>query len=348
MNEMMDVKAKEPVAAAANKKFMGLLDEYSRPLNPWRLVPTYGVADVSDVSEIKSLFRKYGIVVVRRAYNPKEAMSFYELGKKFTGLADIDVMRVAQRVKKHFVGGTPALVDPQFWPFVTHPSMKSIVKQIFGDAPAVEIGTSMAAHYSARGLHRDFPTWFQDPANSYNLENGANTVLRVLTYPSQAGMPAGTFGFIPFSHRKDLFNQQAARCGIKRSFEWYETHRQLTRLALETSSSAEVEEMDSHIMWVHLEAGDVVLLDARMQHGGDYIVGPRYLFVMSFGTEDLKTKTLLRKRWSAPLQKCELAYYEFLNTQGLCSEQLLEDCRRASQRPQVTKPPPAAPQAMGM
>ena len=70
MNEMMEVKTKEPVAAVVHKKFMGLLDEYSRPLNPWRLVPTYGVADVSDLSEIKSQFRKFGIVVVRRVYDP--------------------------------------------------------------------------------------------------------------------------------------------------------------------------------------------------------------------------------------------------------------------------------------
>lgn len=332
MEEMMGGMAMQARAVAPGKKFVGLLDEYSRRLNPWRLVSTYGVADASDLSEVRDLFRKFGIVVVRRAYNPQETADFYQIGKKFTGLEDLDVVHVARRTKKHYVGGSPAVVEPKFWPFVAHPTIKAIAREVYGAQPVVEFGTSMAAHYSARGLHRDFPTWFQDPSTSYNLVNGINTVLRILTYPTRAGMPAGTFGFIPFSHRKDLFDKQAARCGIKRPFEWYDNHRQLTRLALDTGVGDEVEEMDSHIVWVHLDAGDILLLDARMQHGGDFIVGPRYLFVMSLGAEDTKSKTLLNTRWATQMQPHELAYYEFLNERGLCSAQLLEDCRKAAAR----------------
>ena len=323
----------------AAKKYMGLLDEFSHRLNLWGLVPTYGVADISELGgtafkdRVRDLFRTYGIVIVRRTYSPEDSARLYEVGKAFTGLNDLDVTRVAKRKIKHFVGGTPAVTDARFWPFITHPNMKAIVREVLGDAQATEFGTSMAAHYSARGLHRDFPTWFKDPGNSYNLVRGVSTCLRVLAYPTRQGMPAGTFGFIPFSHRKDLYDKQAARIGLKRPFEWYDQHRQLARDALAAGqASPDLEEMDSLIMWVHLEAGDVLLLDARMQHGGDFIVGPRYLFVMSFGPEDAKSKSLLKHRWNTQLQVQELNYYEHLHGEGLCSLALLNECRQAAAR----------------
>lgn len=330
MDSMMDMMGSAPATNSVSKKFVGLLDEYSRRLNLWRLIPTYGVVDISDLSNVKRLFTAYGIVVVRRAYDADSALKLYELGKEFTGLTDFDVVKVAKRKMSHFVGGRPAVTQPRFWPFITHPNVKKIVREIYGTADTVEFGTSMAGHYSARGLHRDFPHWYTDPSNAYNLVNGTHSSLRFATYPNRPGVPAGTFGFIPFSHRKDLYDRQAARIGLKRPFEWYDSHRQLARKAIEmgeVGAGAELEEMDSLIMYVNLEPGDVLMLDSRMQHSGDFILGPRYLFLISFGLEDEKTRAMLHGRWKSMKDSEEVPYYEHLHREGFCSKALLEECR---------------------
>ena len=79
MDNMMDMMGMGEAAPAISKKFVGLLDEYSRRLNPWRLIPTYGVADISDLSRVKRLFTADGVVVVRRVYDLDTSAKFYEL-----------------------------------------------------------------------------------------------------------------------------------------------------------------------------------------------------------------------------------------------------------------------------
>lgn len=326
----------------AAKKFIGYLDEYSQRPNPWLIIPTYGVVDANgDLSQLKSLYETYGVVKVRGLLEARSTANLLALMKEVTALGDLDLANVVTRRKQPFHGGTPALKDERIWPIVTHPNIEKIVRLIYGPGPVTEIGTSFAAHYSARGLHRDFPTWSHPTDGTYNLTDDPNSVLRLLIYPNQPGRPGGTFGFIPFTHRKTMFEKQAARIGLKRPFDWYDKHREMTRKAQADGDDAEVAEMDAHIVWTHLDAGDGLLLDARIVHGGDYVIAPRYLFIASFAREDDKAKALLAARWRSPLGPKEREYYEYLQGYGLASKALVEQARAAEAKVGVSQPQPA-------
>lgn len=329
-------------APKAAKKFIGYLDEYSQRPNPWLIVPTFGVVDANgDLSQLRSLYETYGVVKVRGLLEPRSTAQLLALMKEFTGLGDLDLAQVTTRKKQPFHGGTPAFRDARLWPIVTHPSIEKIVRLIYGPGPVTEIGTSFAAHYSARGLHRDFHTWSHPTEGSYNLTDDPNSVLRLLIYPNAPGRPGGTFGFIPFTHRKVMFEKQAKRIGLLRPFEWYDTHREIAKKAQIDGASAEVDEMDAHIVWTHLDSGDGLLLDARIIHGGDFVIAPRYLFVSSFVREDDKAKALLTARWRAPLGPLERGYYEHLHAHGFASKGIVDQVRAAEAKVGVAQPPVA-------
>ncbi len=317
-------------AAAPKRKYTGYLDEYSQRPNPWLIVATHGVVDAGgDLSQLRSLYETYGVVKVRGLLEPRSTAQLLGLMKEFTGLGDLDLANVVSRRKAPFHGGTPALKDPRLWPIVTHPNVERVIRQVYGSGPVTEIGTSFAAHYSARGLHRDFPTWSHPTEGSYNLTDDPNSVLRLLIYPNAPGRPGGTFGFIPFTHRKTMFEKQAKRIGLLKPFEWYDTHREIARKAQADGEDAEVREMDAHIVWTHLDAGDGLLLDARIIHGGDFVIAPRYLFIASFVREDEKSKGLLSARWRAPLGPREREYYEHLHEHGFASQAVVAQARAA-------------------
>lgn len=309
------------------QKFRGYFNEFGNGLNPWRMIATHAVFDSSDLTGLKEAFEHYGLVVVRRVYSKEETQRFYEAQIKFTGIGDKDIHRVVSGEIKPVVGGTPALTEPAFWPLIVNENTKNIARTVFPGVPVTEFGTSAGAHYSARGLHRDFPQWYKLPASGMHLDGHSDTSLRILIYPSKQGVTAGTFGAIPFSHRRDLYDKYAKEIGVTKPFDWYEGHRDLIKKATTTGDTKELDLMDGYIDWVAADPGDVVLLDSRMQHSGDFITGPRYLFTTSFAKENDFIRKTIRQRWSTGLKKHELAYYEYLNCQGMASDQLVEECR---------------------
>ncbi|MDW9447213.1 hypothetical protein GOA58_05865 [Sinorhizobium meliloti] len=308
-------------------KYVGYFNEFGNGLNPWKMIATHAIFDSSDLTGLKEAFEHFGLVVVRRVYDKEETQRFYELQKKFCGIGDEDIKRVVSGEIKPVVGGTPALTEPGFWPLIVNENTKRIVAEILPGVPATEFGTSAGAHYSARGLHRDFPQWYKMPKSGMSLERPSDTSLRILIYPSKQGVTAGTFGAVPFSHRRDLYERYAKQLGIKHSFDWFEMHRDLIKKAVATGDTKELDEMESNIDWVAADPGDVVLLDSKMQHSGDFITGPRYLFTTSFAKENEFILNTLRQRWSTGMKPHEVGYYEYLHANGLASEQLVHECR---------------------
>jgi hypothetical protein len=319
---------KEEMMDGVKQKFRGYFNEFGNGLNPWKMVPTHGVFDSSNLTGLKKAFEHFGVVVVRRVYSPEETARFYAVQKEFCGIGDADIKRVIAGEIKPVVGGFPALNEPRFWPLIVNENTKRIVSEVFPGEKTTEFGTSAGAHYSARGLHRDFPQWYNLPKSGMHLNGHSDTSLRILIYPSKPGVTAGTFGTVPFSHRRDLYEKYAKEVGATRPFEWYDAHRDLIKKAVATGDTAELDEMENNIDWVAADPGDVVLLDSRMQHSGDFITGPRYLFTTSFAKENEFILNTLRQRWSTGLKKHEIGYYEYLNSQGMASDHLVSECRK--------------------
>lgn len=310
------------------KAFAGYFNEFANGINPWSFTPMHGVFDASDLTGLRDAFETYGLVVIRRMFTPEENQRFYEAQKAFTGMGDADIRRVMDGEVRPSVGGSPALNDPAFWPFIVNDVTQRVVREIFGNDPVTEIGTSCGAHYSARGLHRDLPSWYSNAETGMSLDGGTETSLRVLMYPSQRGRVAGSFGVIPFSHRRDIYREKAQEVGVERPFDWYDRHRDLIKAVRAggdgaAEAEAELNEMDNMIDWVQVDPGDAVLLDSRAQHSGDFIIGPRYLFTTTFVRETPYVHGMLSKRWTKNPGKVEAEYYDFLQSKGLASDTLI-------------------------
>ena len=84
MSEQAVQLASAPVAPGAGRKFypssrakrpIGIFyDELSRGVNPFSLIESAGIADVTDpIEKIADLFNRFGIVKVRRLYSPERS-----------------------------------------------------------------------------------------------------------------------------------------------------------------------------------------------------------------------------------------------------------------------------------
>ncbi|MCA1970907.1 MAG: hypothetical protein LDL42_17400 [Rhizobium sp.] len=300
-------------SARASRRIGNYFDELSRGINPFGFIPTFGVADASTPpEEIASLFDKFGLVKVRGVYSPKESEALHKLCVEFSKLKPLDFREVFKGTSKGFTGGAPVLNDKRFWPYAANKSVREAVQKILGPN-ATEFGSSVAAHYSARGLHRDYRQLCEKTGSAYHVSDPQKRIVRVLHYCAAENMQGGMLGVIPFSHNEKKFAEQSKRIGLKQPIEWFDTHRsELTKLR-ETKNFAKVDEIDRHIVWVATDPGDVLITNSAMLHCGEHMLSPRYFFVSSY--TEINDETL---PMAAPQIKTETAkaYHRYLADLG--------------------------------
>jgi hypothetical protein len=206
-------------------------------------------------------------------------------------------------------GGAPVLHDERFWPYVVHPGLKRVLDRILGEN-TFEFGTAVAAHYSARGLHRDYRMLVEDPESPYFADDPKKRIVRVLHY---CGLNGGALGFIPFSHDASSFAEQGRRIGLKRSTEWFDRHREVLTHARLHRDFVQADEIERHIAWVYADPGDVIVSNSAVLHCGDYLTGPRYFFVSTYAQSDEETLPLALRNAVTPRSR---PYYEHLLSHG--------------------------------
>lgn len=282
-------------------------DELSRGINPFSEIETHGVADVTDSAEhIADLFRRFGIVKLRRLYTPEKSRQLSETCIDFSGLEPLDYRAVFNKEKEWGTGGTPVLRDERFWPYVVEPKLAEVIKLLVGEN-SFEFGSAIAAHYSARGLHRDYRDLVETDT-PYNVHHPEKHIVRVLHY---CGLNGGALGFIPFSWDERKFAEQAERIGLTYDIEWFDRHRDVLRDARKRRDFVEADEIERHVCWAYADPGDVIISNSAMLHAGEYLTGPRYFFVSTYAESN--QWTLPRTNGKA---KRSRAYHEFLISHG--------------------------------
>lgn len=282
-------------------------DELSRGINPFSEIETHGVADVTDSPEhIADLFRQFGIVKLRRLYTPEKSRQLLETIIDFSGLEPLDYRAVFNKEKEWGTGGTPVLRDERFWPYVVEPRLAEAVKLIVGEN-SFEFGSAISAHYSARGLHRDYRDLVEEDT-PYNVHHPEKYIVRVLHYSAMNG---GALGFIPFSWDERKFAEQASRIGLTHDIDWFNRHRDVLRDARKRRDFVEADEIERHVCWAYADPGDVIISNSAMLHAGEYLTGPRYFFVSTYAESN---------QWTLPRTngKARRArdYHEFLISHG--------------------------------
>lgn len=327
--EQKDVAGEIVVPSARAKRRLGTyFDEFSRGMNPFGLVPTFGVADANTMSadKIAALFDKFNIVKVRGVYTAAESAELQKICVETSKLKPLDYLKIFRGEGKGFTGGSPALNDKRFWPYAGNKHVREIVQKILGKN-ATEFGSSVAAHYSARGLHRDYRQLVEKPGSIYNVADPQKRIVRVLHYCAAENMQGGMLGVIPFSHNEKMFAEQSKRIGNNRPIEWFDTHRdELAKLRTSKDFSA-VDEIDRHIVWVATDPGDVLITNSAMLHCGEHMMSPRYFFVSTY--TDVNAETL---PMAAAQVKSETAkdYHRHLATLGFGgSNALLREVEKA-------------------
>jgi len=312
--------AKKPVAAApkpaaptvypsarAQRPIGIAYDELSRGINPFSEIETHGVADVTDSPEhIADLFRRFGIVKLRRLYTPEKSRQLWENCIDFSGLEPLDYRAVFNQEKEWGTGGTPVLRDERFWPYVVEPRLAEVIKLLVGEN-SFEFGSAIAAHYSARGLHRDYRDLVEEDT-PYNVHHPEKHIVRVLHY---CGLNGGALGFIPFSWDERKFAEQASRIGLTHDTAWFDRHRDVLRDARKRRDFVEADEMERHVCWAYADPGDVIISNSAMLHAGEYLTGPRYFFVSTYAESN--EHTLPRTTGKS---KKSRDYHEFLLSHG--------------------------------
>ncbi len=309
---------KKPAAAApkvypsarAQRPIGIAYDELSRGINPFSEIETHGVADITDSPEhIADLFRRFGIVKLRRLYTPEKSRQLWENCIDFSGLEPLDYRAVFNKEKVWGTGGTPVLHDERFWPYVVEPRLAEVIKLLVGEN-SFEFGSAIAAHYSARGLHRDYRD-LVEADTPYNVHHPEKHIVRVLHYCGQNG---GALGFIPFSWDERKFAEQASRVGLTHDTAWFDRHRDVLRDARQRRDFVEADEMERHVCWAYADPGDVIISNSAMLHAGEYLTGPRYFFVSTYAESN--EYTLPRAAGKSTKSKKSREYYEFLLSQG--------------------------------
>jgi hypothetical protein len=325
--EVLGEVASDVVPSSRAQRRMGTyFDEFSRGMNPFGFIPTFGVADATNSpDEIAALFDKFGLVKVRGVYSPKESSELHKLCVEFSKLKPLDFRSVFSGASKGFTGGAPVLNDKRFWPFAANKHVRNAVQKIIGNH-ATEFGSSVAAHYSARGLHRDYRQLCEKEGSAYHVSNPQKRIVRVLHYCASENMQGGMLGVIPFTHNEKKFAEQSMRVGLKRSIEWFDTHRaELTKLR-QTKNFVPVDEIDRHIVWVATDPGDVLITNSAMLHCGEHMLSPRYFFVSSYTDVNHETLPMAAAQIKNETAK---AYHRHLSDLGFGgSKTLLEEVEK--------------------
>ena len=311
-------KKPTPVAAPAPKVFasaraqrpIGIFyDELSRGINPFSEIETHSVADITDSPEhIADLFNRFGIVKLRRLYTPEKSRQLWENCIDFSGLEPLDYRAVFNKEKEWGTGGAPVLHDERFWPYVVEQRLKEVIQLLLGEN-TFEFGTAVAAHYSARGLHRDYRMLVEEDT-PYNVHNPEKRIVRVLHY---CGLNGGALGFIPFSHDEKKFAEQSQRVGSTYDTAWFDRHRDVLTQARLQKNFVEADELERHVCWATADPGDVIISNSAMLHAGEYLTGPRYFFVSTYAESNEHTLPLAANHANMPKGR---EYHEFLLSQG--------------------------------
>lgn len=253
-------------------------DELSRGINPFAMVDTHGVADATDPPEvIAELFNRYGLVKIRGLYSAEKSRALYQHCIDFSGLSPDDFHKVITREKPWGTGGSPVLNDDRFWPYVVEPKLKQVLNQLIGEN-IFEFGTAVAAHYTARGLHRDY-RMLVEADTPFSVLDPQERIVRVLHY---CGRNGGALGFIPFSHDERKFAEVAREIGLEHDTAWFDRHREVLKVARKKRNFLESDEIERHVCWAYADPGDVIVSNSAMLHAGEYLTGPRYFFVSTY------------------------------------------------------------------
>lgn len=309
-------------SARAKRRLGNYFDEFSRGMNPFGLVPAYGVADAATpTAEIVALFDRFSIVKVRGVYPPADSEALHRLCVETSRLRAVDYLRVFKGEIRGFTGGSPVLQDRRFWPYAANARVSDIVQRILGPR-ATEFGSSVAAHYSARGLHRDYRQLCEKPGSAYDIEDPRKRIVRVLHYCAASNMQGGMLGVIPFSHDARAFAEVCRRVGVKRPLAWFDTHRDALTQLRQTLDFSTVDEIDRHVVWIATDPGDVLITNSAMLHCGEHMMSPRYFFVSTYTEANEETLPMA----AAPV-KSEIAkdYHRHLATLGFGGSRALLD-----------------------
>lgn len=306
-------------SARAARRMGNYFDEFSRGMNPFGFIPTFGVADASAGPEaIAALFDRFSIVKVRGVYTPAESAALSRLCAEFSGLPPRDFSAVFRGDKKGFAGGAPVLNDKRFWPYATNRHVTAAVQKILG-AHAIEFGSSVAAHYSARGIHRDYRLLCEKEGSAYNISKPEKRIVRVLHYCAPEHMQGGMLGIIPFSHDERAFAEQSQRIGLKKPIAWFDTHRDELAKLRTSRNFAPIDEIDRHVVWVATDPGDVLITNSAMLHCGEHMLSPRYFFVSSYADINQETLPLARAAIRSDTARDYLHYLAGLGFGGASS-----------------------------
>jgi hypothetical protein len=297
--------------SARAKRPIGIFyDELSRGINPFSQIETCGVADVTDpVEHIADLFDKFNIVKVRRVYSPERSKLLNQHCIDFSGLQPGDFRDVFTKKKKWATGGAPVLHDDRFWPYVSDPKIAEIVQRVLGP-DSFEFGSAVAAHYSARGLHRDYRPLVEGDDSPYSIKNPQKRIMRILHY---CGVSGGALGYIPFSHNEIQFAEKSKLVDMNRPTEWFNRHRDVLTQARLKRNFVQADEIERHISWLNADPGDIILSNSAMLHCGEYLIGPRYLFVSTYAENN--AETLVRAVAQSRTPKAQ-AYHKFMASHG--------------------------------
>jgi hypothetical protein len=266
-------------SARAQRPIGIFYDELSRGVNPFSLVKTLGVCDASEGPErVRELFDQYGIVKVRGVYSPDRSTLLNDHCIDFSGLKPLDFRDVFTGKKKWATGGSPVLHDERFWPFAMDGTVKQIIHQLLGEY-SFEFGTAVTAHYSARGLHRDYRMLVENDKSEYSVDNPKRRIIRVLHY---CGIAGGALGYIPFSHNEQKFAEISRRIGLKHDTAWFDRHREVLTEARLKKTFVNADEIERHVCWAYADPGDILVTNSAMLHCGEYLTGPRYFFVSTY------------------------------------------------------------------
>jgi hypothetical protein len=306
-------------SSRARRQIGHVYDEFSRGINPFSMIQTCGVADVTDpIEKIVDLYNKYGIVKIRRLYSEGQSQKLAEHCESFSGLTKLDFNKVVKGDKKWAKGGAPVLNDNRFWPYAADENLKKVLHGILGEK-CFEFGSAVAVHYSARGLHRDYRPLVEDEKSDYAFMNPKKRIVRVLHYCDAGG---GSFGYIPFSHDQAKFAAATKRTGIKHNTAWFDEHRETLRQTRVTRDFFAADNIERHICWAYADPGDVMVTNSAMLHCGEYLTGPRAFFVSSYAEANSDTV----KRAAAPIKtEIGVGYHKYMFEHGFKGSQEVLD-----------------------
>lgn len=295
-------RAKRPIGIS--------FDEFTRGFNPFSLIESIGVADVTDpVEKIVDLFNRFGIVKLRRVYSAERSRELGQNCIDFSNLKPMDIGQIIAKKKKWATGGAPVLKDKRFWSYAGDPMIQKIIQGLIGER-SFEFGTAVAAHYSARGLHRDFRMLVENDESPYSAKKPEKRVIRILHY---CGLAGGALGYIPFSHDEEKFAAQSKRIGLSHDTAWFDRHRDVLMQARIQRRFDDADDIDRHICWAHADPGDIIISNSAMLHCGEHLTGPRYFFVSTYAESTPDTVKLATVNIRSDLSK---EYYRFMSDQG--------------------------------